>query len=232
VLGRGILEKQAALLGGRIPPMPKLRSLRPRKLEVTVSPRYTNPPTAEGRRVDEQTLRFSIAGNEFEILALPGVARRLNSAQAGAIQLFTERTLKGHEFGRVWIVMESDLAKYVEGGRSERNSAPPASTRRALDSRPRATIRRRGGLEIRLRWPLSQTPVRQLGRVPHTRRRNLRGLLAAENGRVATRRATDSDGDSGAGRDRAGRVLNSVRTLELANEAYFLYVRQNSMERA
>lgn len=102
--------------------MPKFRFHPKRKPEVKVRRRYTNPATAESRRIDEQTLRFSIAGEEFEILGLPAVARRLHCTQARAIQLVTEGKLKGHRFGRVWIVLEGDLDKYVEVRRRELKS--------------------------------------------------------------------------------------------------------------
>jgi len=94
--------------------MPTVRFLRKRKTEVKVSRRYTNPTTAESRRLDEQTLRCSVAGNEFEILGLPAVARRLHCTQARVIQLVSGGKLKGHRFGRVWIVTDGDLEKYVE----------------------------------------------------------------------------------------------------------------------
>ena len=99
--------------------MPIIRPLGKRKPEVKVSRRYTNPTTAESRRLDEQTLRFTVGGNEFEILGLPAVARRLHCTQTRVIQLVTEGKLKGHRFGRVWIVTETDLDKYVEARRSE-----------------------------------------------------------------------------------------------------------------
>jgi hypothetical protein len=102
--------------------MPKFRFHAKRKPEVKVSRRYTNAATAESRRIDEQTLRFSIGRKEFEILGLPAVARRLHCTQARAIQLVTERKLKAHRFGRVWIVLESDLDTYIEARRRELKS--------------------------------------------------------------------------------------------------------------
>jgi hypothetical protein len=108
--------------GQRSAPLPIFRSHRKRPPEVKVSRRYTNPATAQSRRIDGQTLRFSIAGNEFEILGLPAVARWLKCTQARAIQLVTEGKLRGHRFGRVWIVMESDLDKHVQARRRELKS--------------------------------------------------------------------------------------------------------------
>ena len=102
--------------------MPTARVWSGRKPEVKVSRRYTNPTTAESRKLDEQTLRFSVAGNGFEILGLPAVARRLHCTQARVIQLVTGGKLQGHRFGRVWIVTDSDLEKYVEVRRHELKS--------------------------------------------------------------------------------------------------------------
>ena len=102
--------------------MPEIRTLNKRKPEVKVSRRYTNPTTAESRRLDEQTLRFTIGGNDFEILGLPAVARRLQCTQARVIQLVSEKKLEGHRFGRVWIVTDSALDKYIEARRRELKS--------------------------------------------------------------------------------------------------------------
>ena len=102
--------------------MPRFRVLSKRKPEVKVSRHYTNPTTVENRRLDEQTLRFTVGGSEFEILGLPAVGRRLRCTETRIIQLVAEGKLKGYRLGRVWIVTDRDLDEFVEARRKELQS--------------------------------------------------------------------------------------------------------------
>lgn len=95
---------------------------RKKRQEVRVIRRYKNPTTTESVKLDEQSIRFGFGRNEFEILSLPAVARRLHRTETRVIQLVEEKKLKGYKLGRVWIVTDSDLDKYLEARRRELHS--------------------------------------------------------------------------------------------------------------
>ena len=97
--------------------MPKVRVVEagdlPPKSRAYFVRRVKNPTTPQALKEAKQQITLVIDDEQETILTPLAAARRLGCTEARVGQLIAERKISAQQLGRTWLILESDLDRFI-----------------------------------------------------------------------------------------------------------------------